>query len=175
MMKSKLLQTLGGWRLTARSSVFPPVKQLRRRICFTELMVFHASKWCRILNINGIIPSFQTMACVLFYILLEYLFCCHSIRTYQKKAAKHQQGWPEPFQPTTVWKVQLKHGRKHISSFAHRLARSSILLDIIILDGTAGWDFISFLTDLSKKSPTVGPTERTPKKPEYLIARSQLT
>ena len=26
----------------------------------------------------------------------------------------------------------------------------------------------------SKKSPT-GPTERTPKKPEYLIARSQLT
>ncbi len=29
-------------------------------------------------------------------------------------------------------------------------------------------------TDVSKKSPT-GPTERTPKKPEYLIARSQLT
>ena len=28
--------------------------------------------------------------------------------------------------------------------------------------------------NLSKKSPT-GPTERTPKKPEYLIARSQLT
>ena len=27
----------------------------------------------------------------------------------------------------------------------------------------------------SKKSPTVGPTERTPKKPEYHIARSQLT
>ena len=27
---------------------------------------------------------------------------------------------------------------------------------------------------VSKKSPT-GPTERTPKKPEYLIARSQLT
>ena len=28
---------------------------------------------------------------------------------------------------------------------------------------------------IPKKSPTVGPTERTPKKPEYLIARSQLT
>ena len=27
----------------------------------------------------------------------------------------------------------------------------------------------------SKKSPTVGPTERTSKKPEYLRARSQLT
>ena len=29
--------------------------------------------------------------------------------------------------------------------------------------------------EVSKKSPTVGPTERTPNKPEYLIARSQLT
>ena len=34
--------------------------------------------------------------------------------------------------------------------------------------------FIVGVLQESKKSPT-GPTERTPKKPEYLIARSQLT
>ena len=33
----------------------------------------------------------------------------------------------------------------------------------------------SWMTFVSKRSPTVGPTDQTPKKPEYRIARSQLT
>ena len=36
-------------------------------------------------------------------------------------------------------------------------------------------ELVSYLDVFSKKSPTNGPTERTSKKPEYLIARSQLS
>ena len=36
-------------------------------------------------------------------------------------------------------------------------------------------ELVSYLDVFSKKSPTNGRTERTSKKPEYLIARSQLS
>ena len=109
---------LGCWKLTALS-VFPAnfwwdtIRSWGEYLM--NLWCFMHPKSCRI--INGIIPSFQTFACVLFYTLLEYSFC-HPMWAYRKG----------------LWNIS-KDGLnpKSNQQGVQMLTRSPILLDIIIL------------------------------------------
>ena len=56
----------------------------------------------------------------------------------------------------------------------HQQSRPTVSLVVSTLNMQHNHRIHECMTYISKKSPT-GPTERTPKKPEYLIARSQLT